>query len=118
MAGDPLDEDQDPYMVTYGRTVSASGTTRVYITGRSFGRTDVFVQEARNLLMESIRRIERELRKPIVLKYQPFEWFVPINLFKEKLTYRLTSCVLKIPIAFDRAVNKRKTYLKSLRNEA
>ncbi len=43
-------------------------------------------------------------------------WFVPINLFTKKLTYKLTQMIRKNPDSTDRRVNKRKTFLKSLNN--
>lgn len=41
-------------------------------------------------------------------------WFVPLNLFLKKLTYKLTRSIRKTPDPTDRIINKRKTFLKSL----
>lgn len=41
-------------------------------------------------------------------------WFVPLDLFKTHITQRFTRYIRKIPVGFDRKVNKRKTFLKSL----
>lgn len=60
-------------------------------------------------LVEITKEIKRSLR------FVPEIYFnIPTNLFKEKLTYKLTRHILKIPSCIDRMVNKRKTYLKSL----
>lgn len=115
MAGDPPDENEQGLSIS--GTVSAGRSVRVYIIlgGSHYHEaTRAFITEMSREINYSVLKIKRYVEEEVIEKFQPSEWFVPISIFKQNLTYKLTQYVRKIPIAFDRSVNKRKTFLRSL----
>lgn len=83
---------------------------RTFNTGST--RIDIIVY-IRNLCQQ-LRHVEIKIKQAawVVVNH---EWNIPIDTSRQNLTHRLISPVLKIPSHLDRTVNKRKTFLQSLK---